>query len=480
MRQPKKILAAILCSGATAAQAVYLDPDGLGQALIYPYYTARADSQGNPYNTYLSVTNTDSAGKVVRVRLRDAAYGVETASFNVFLAPNDMWTGAVIPEGAGATLVSADRSCTEPALAERAAGTFAIVLQARNPGPGEDAVALAREGYVEMIEMASIKAGSPTALAIAGSANCAHVRTSPASVTPDLDAPRGGLMGGLTLINVASGSDATINAEALGALTMASFFRPGTDPYVDFDAAEVTPVSVVTAEGKRYRLDWSRGVDAVSSVLMRSATRGEYVLDTGTASLDTWQLTMPTRRFYWSGGTATAPFRSDARLGACDTYDFQFFDRETRGFSQGGIDFAVRPADPPAPRLCGSAPILSLENDAQHMAALFASEIGTVFHVTGTFQNGWGEITHDGRSGVTYSPPLVPMPGLVSLPSSTVTEAGRTISRLGSFRLLGLPVVGFSVRTFSNGTLTCAGGTCGGNYASAFPHRAVRQIEVAP
>ncbi len=40
-------LAGIGALGAVgAAQAVNLNPDGLGQVLIYPYYTTRADASG--------------------------------------------------------------------------------------------------------------------------------------------------------------------------------------------------------------------------------------------------------------------------------------------------------------------------------------------------------------------------------------------------------------------------------------------------
>ena len=44
----KSLPAAIACIGALgvtgAAEAVYVNPDGLGQALVYPYYTVRATS----------------------------------------------------------------------------------------------------------------------------------------------------------------------------------------------------------------------------------------------------------------------------------------------------------------------------------------------------------------------------------------------------------------------------------------------------
>src|SRR4029079_6998094 len=128
--------------------------------------------------------------------------------------------------------------------------------------------AATREGFAEMIEMATIKPGSATAAAGAqaggGPSDCARVQGDPAVFAADLDVPRGALMGSLTLINVANGRDATVNAEALGGLTTQAFFRPGAAASVDFYAPEVTPASVITTSGKRYRLAWSRGVDAVT------------------------------------------------------------------------------------------------------------------------------------------------------------------------------------------------------------------------
>ena len=57
-------LAGVSALGVTgAAQAVNVNPDGLGQVLIYPYYTTRADSAGNAYGTLLSVINSTSSAK---------------------------------------------------------------------------------------------------------------------------------------------------------------------------------------------------------------------------------------------------------------------------------------------------------------------------------------------------------------------------------------------------------------------------------
>ena len=59
-------LAGVSALGVTgAAEAVNLNPDGLGQVLIYPYYTTRANSGGNAYTSLLSVVNTTSSAKAV-------------------------------------------------------------------------------------------------------------------------------------------------------------------------------------------------------------------------------------------------------------------------------------------------------------------------------------------------------------------------------------------------------------------------------
>ena len=71
-------------------------------------------------------------------------------------------------------------------------------------------------------------------------------------------------------------------------------------------------------------------------------------------------------------------------------------------------------------------------------------------------------------------------PSMDSLPSSTVTDLATGAPTTGALRVVGLPIVGFMARSFSNGTLTCVTGVCQGNYASAFPHKAVRSIGSAP
>ena len=112
-RLPRWLLAALACL-ALPAQAMNVSQQGLGQVLLFPYYTVR-----NGYDTLLSVTNTSANTVVARVRFREALNGREVAAFNLVLDAHDVWTGAATSNAAGdgALLRTYDRTCTAPAFA---------------------------------------------------------------------------------------------------------------------------------------------------------------------------------------------------------------------------------------------------------------------------------------------------------------------------------------------------------------------------
>jgi hypothetical protein len=120
----KKSLCAALAGigalgAAGAAQAVNLNPDGLGQVLIYPYYTTRQNAAGNVYNSLLSVVNSTASVKAVKVRFLEGKNSREVLDFNLFLSPYGVWTAAILPSSGntgGARVATLDRSCTLPAL----------------------------------------------------------------------------------------------------------------------------------------------------------------------------------------------------------------------------------------------------------------------------------------------------------------------------------------------------------------------------
>lgn len=111
----KNLTAAILAGLAGAAgivgsaQAVNINPDGLGQVLLYPYYTTNG---GN--NTILSVVNTSSDAKAVKVRFLEGENSREVLDFNLYMSMYDVWTAALVDMDGTPTMVTNDTSCTVP------------------------------------------------------------------------------------------------------------------------------------------------------------------------------------------------------------------------------------------------------------------------------------------------------------------------------------------------------------------------------
>jgi hypothetical protein len=126
----KNLTAAVLAGLAGAvgivgsAQAVNVNPDGLGQVLLYPYYTTNG---GNL--TVLSVVNTSEDAKAVKVRFLEGDNSREVLDFNLYMSAYDVWTAAIIlaeseakdadgdllfPGKIVPTLLTTDTSCTVP------------------------------------------------------------------------------------------------------------------------------------------------------------------------------------------------------------------------------------------------------------------------------------------------------------------------------------------------------------------------------
>lgn len=477
MKSAARLAAALGLAFPAACAAVTLAVDGVGQALIYPYYTVQSN-KGNPFNTYLSVVNHSSDAKALRLRFREGRLAKEVLAANVFLGPRDAWAAAVVPSPGGARLVSVDRSCTEPPIANSAGLDFTAARYAGDGGG--DGVERMREGFVEILEMATLTGASAAAATpdpFGFPPGCADLAGNP---SPSLAAPSGGLSGTLTLINVASGMDFTVNAEALAALSSRPFYRVAGDAYPDFNAAEIAPVSVVEANGSVYRSQWSRPADAVSAVLMRAEWWGEVVLDSATRSLTDLVMTFPTRQHYATATSASAPFSRPALWSASctpggttplgETVRLASANREGRhlilepecGFLCS-VDF--RPH-----ALCAASTALSPSNGRPHVGT---SPPVSVFGSTHAFhpslvapfvENGW-----------LSAAPRDSLP-LTSLPSSVRWPADGGAPVAGSHRFEGLPVVGFAARIFVNGTLACDAGTCQGNYGGAVPLKYRRAV----
>ena len=338
---------------ATTAHAVNLNPDGLGQALIYPYYTVNGGNQ-----TLLSVVNTADNVKAVKVRVLESRNSREVIDFNLYLSAFDVWTGTIFTldatgNGAG-NLITLDRSCTVPAIFGNT--TLPTVngnryVPFRNFGytgsfadGGGSGLDRTREGHFEMIEMGILQNGTGAGqlaeeathvnsvplncsrLVAAWSQNPVGVwaGTSSQNAANTTNSPTGGLFGAAAVVDVVNGTMLAYNAEAIDGFFFTGndaddlHFPPGnTLPTLNNarTSAALSPVtSYVFSSGPTSSViqsSWARGIDAVSATYMVDALYNEYATAADVGAESEWVINFPTKRFYVDhtafGGPANLP-----------------------------------------------------------------------------------------------------------------------------------------------------------------------------
>lgn len=437
----KSLYAAIAGLGALGAvgtaEAVHVNPDGLGQVLIYPYYTARTRTTGlftgSQYNSLISVVNSTASAKALKVRFLESLDSREVLDFNLYLSAHDVWTTGVVPTSAGAGIVTADVSCVTPAIAKPGSPPTPFLnyqYSGSNADGADTSLDRTREGYVEIIEMANIVDNTATWSAVTHSKGSGGVPTCVgiAAGGTDYTTGNGGLFGSLTIINVLAtaetGTDpvALENWETLGSIWSAT--------------TSITPNlgsgNVLTSEnfkaGAVVTSTWAVNIDAVSASLMHDTIMNEYVLDSGTSSGTDWVVTYPTKRFYVIGGApgnGFPPFQHNFDGKSCDTVGIAFWDREERTPAAPPGGFSPPPPGNPPSSLCYEANIVTF-----NQTNVFASPVSA--NISTPYQNGWALLDLTARTSV-------------ALPYHQMVAGANTYN--------GLPVIGFATATFYNGTL---------------------------
>lgn len=514
---------------AVPAKAVHINPDGLGQVLIYPYYTVR---NGNV--TALSIVNTTSLTKAVKVRFLEGRNSREVLDFNLFLAPTDVWTGVILPTSDGAKLESGDNSCVTPSdLFGNAAGDVRLdgilplpinafknyqYTGANVDNPSLGSIDRTREGYIEVIEMGIVVDTAFAALIkhnVAGvPANCAALdayegtSTAPLPVVKlpgfYLASPGGGLTGRASIINSASGTNYTYDITALDGWWAPLAPGPGNVPYsapgvttpsISLQAG-ISTVSYVAVTGNPaipnstgvVRAVWASPREAVSAVFMRDSIINEFVTDAGSVSKTDWVVTMPTKRDnigVGSGGANrpfTNSFASTTATGACDVYTLLILNREVGGIVVfPGPILPLRPPALPPPTLVlcwavsvlefGTTGLLGSINNFRLQGAADA------FATTGA--------TTTGAAFATFSRRGLQGPNgwaAISFGATTSTTAGQTQQSLTPLSAtlngvaipgthFGLPLIGAMFHNYTNtGVLS--------SYGSVIPHKYTRNIHL--
>ena len=94
-----------------ASAQMYVNTEHTGEALIFPFYSAQ-----NGNSTLISIANTTADTKAVKVRIIESQQSEEVLDFNLYMSPHDHFSFAVSEDGAGAKMITADTSCTVPAI----------------------------------------------------------------------------------------------------------------------------------------------------------------------------------------------------------------------------------------------------------------------------------------------------------------------------------------------------------------------------
>ena len=470
----KALFSALAGAGALAmagaANAVYVNPDGLGQALVYPYYTVRA---GNV--TLLSVVNTTDQAKAVKVRFLEGKNSQEVLDFNLFLSAKDVWVGAIAPTSDGAAIATSDRSCTNPKIP-------ASGQPFRNYLFANDAAALqtldrTREGYVEIIEMATIPNATELGKDVTHNNGVPACKlTSDASflaATGLLD-PSGGIFGNGTIMNPLGGMSTGYDAVAVDGLGLVlATSRTSSGDTLPNLSSGTSKVSVVTNAGSLYVTQWGSAIDAVSATMMHNQVFGEYAY-TGDGIIGTdWVITMPTKNQYVNASSVRRPFQRvwNTKTGvSCDDVSLTSTDREEY-VGTTSDDFSPRPPDAPGNALCWEANVISFGGVTSAGASFTLGSTNAV-GIT-PVQNQGAAVATAGKEGgwltLQFTNPLANMVGLgtVTSVSGSTASTGATAAQT----YFGLPVVGFVMSAASYKT-----GNPQQNYSNSYSLKYSRSI----
>jgi len=522
----KNLTAAVLAGLAGAAgivgsaQAVNINPDGLGQVLIYPYYTTNG---GNI--TALSVVNTTENAKAVKVRFKEGKNSREVLDFNLYLSAWDVWTAAIINDAGTPTLLVNDNSCTVPYLymiedeAGNRTGRQEFLPFGMNDQTDPDAfgdISRATEGYFEMIEMGTIVKETATQVSathvLGAMGTCGDlvdawtitnditgaggywIDQNTGDPTKDLDTPSGGLFGGAAVINVTSGAMYSYDAKALNGFVEDDFFDAGIlhgepgNSFPSLNDGNIFDATVFTDDGQTLvSASFSRGVDAVSFVFMHDAIMNEYTTEGILQGVDfaatEWVLTFPTKSFYTyapeSGATPPVdPFVSmwdSATEKACEPVKLDtIYDRNEQTLVN--VDPEGKPIDPivsPLPpgviitpdpyipfELCYEVSVIEFgpaeEDDDPSTGILGSKNFHNILNNKLLFEFGWARLDM-----FTYET------------DNGGAPQDNDRNELGG--LNGLPVTGFAVQRFKNGFLG-DGADVLANYGSIYQHKATRRM----
>lgn len=468
----KAIALATLVGVSASAHAMNVNQDGLGEVLLYSLYTSE---QGNITN--INITNTTDFAKAVKVRFVEGQNSKEVLDFNLYLSPRDQWSGAVTQTANGAKLITADKSCTVPAIPKGGVEFRGLEYSGKKNDLGEQSLARTRVGHLEVIEMGVLDATLTGLVSanhnVAGSAPAGcdtlterftantGIWNEEKNATANLqdgflanaEGKTGGLYGYAQILNIEESTQMSYDAVAID-----NFLATEVDP-----ALPKAPVSLHRATGSvspslvdggnsfavfknGVSKEYGSPLEAVSALLMKKNIVNDFVLDAGRGSKTNWVVTFPTKRYHVDVASVLPPFvtkwavpQAGKKADSCHNISIGVWDNEEyapKGFS--GVDFSPMPEESVKRyNLCYETNILTFNdndnNDGKVLGGEFVSY--NVNLSQPEYQFGWMDIgfkNHTDAANTTTAYELAPLNGV----TGDVVE--------------GLPVIGFSAMTIKN------------------------------
>lgn len=493
-------------AGTTAQAAMYLDHEGTGEVLLYPYFNAVGTNE-----TSVHIVNTTGDAKAVKVRILEYINSQEVLDFNLYLSPRDHFSFTIFqhPDGNNAALVTRDESCTVPRLGTETGlgGTLEgfitadgariqpfLPFQYRKQYDGLDFDARSQVGHIEVIEMGVLTDEGSTATTSFDPASWAtHDSTGvPADCdslvaawdpntgkwTANNDLQMADATGGLYgLSNVLDSADAAgfgIEPAAIddfwgtaGTAGGRSHTEPGS---ILPSLGEGDTVSLINAEGASFELTYDNSWDAVSSLFMSSAIDNDVMINPVVNGMTDWVVTFPTKKRYvnqtttalnpfkeiYANGSSTKPLTYKYANLACEPMGIQQWNREESVAALTGKPvFSPKPPDAEADTYA-----ICLETNTLAIGAAGTPSVtGTVLATTGSeylpasnlsFKagevEGWMQMTFGSTlstSGQTHQ---------FLDANDSVRAGGTNTDSTSNAQLRGLPAMGFAAFKYANDT----------------------------
>jgi hypothetical protein len=518
-------------AAATTAQAqMYINNDGTGEILVYPFYSAES---GN--STNVNITNTTSAAKAVKIRIIEGENSQEVLDFNVYMSAEDHFSFAITATAdGGGSLVTNDNTCTVPRLTAGEAVPFRNFLYVGDKGKDNpdtedkdesfDNTGIARTatGYIEVIEMGQLddtkkdwdtddddktETLSPMLTAIthgadgvpadctlpvaawttggAWHAEAAAEATATTSGRGDsffnTSWDGGGLYGEASVVNVgeaaAFGYDADAIESAVAGEGYALHYPPG-DTKPDFTSPAVVETSTVEVNGTQVSMNYTTtggaadgSLLAVTSLFQTKEVINDFVTDPGIAALTDWILTMPTK-FQHIGRYAAA---SDGPPATPEKPTLVPFSTPWNG--RTACEYATLynwDREEANPQFVPDVPDFSPAPDVE----IELYDLPLCYEVNVVQFGGESAVMNESLA-VGIADQLIDVDGWakIDLSQEALSEDGqdtvlahkRWLGDDNNNYLQGLPVTGFAVQTYTNGNVNGSGNVA--NYAAAFEHR---------